>query len=293
MGAIILEKKFENNGYVRAKFLPDQGMNLASLIVNGYEVIDQSTRPLFEERLSGLGPIIGPHFYHRKEKNIPHIADASVFPHIAHLKKEALKDPFSHGIGRYVEWNYFSTETTITGHLSGQDTHRGIALSSIEGFDFTMGFKGNLIHNGIEIELHAESKIVPSIVGLHYYLALDNKKGIVKMLSKDEYNDMGVWKKIPERWKGPNSYLCFNLEEESDYGFIPQSADFSGKAVLEMPSVNVQVSYKANSDENAFQLYHPLNASFVCIEPVSAKNPREAKQYKNHLKVRIEVLCNQ
>jgi hypothetical protein len=287
MKEIILQGALEDGSLLTATFLPEYGMNLSSLKYNEIEVIDQSTKDLFDERLSGLGPLIGPHFYHRKENDIPLIPDETIFPHLKYVRKSGSKEPLSHGIGRYVPWNYTATENQISSHLSGMDTYRGITLAALEGFDFLMTFKAHISPSGLEIEMHTDSINHSSIAGLHYYLALKDSSGSVKMKCKNEYGDKGVWKQIPERWLDSTGELNFNLNEESDYTFSPISSDFSGKALLETLSHKLTISYKTASDENAFQLYHPPGASFVCIEPVTAKDPRDAKQKKNTLFVKI------
>ncbi len=274
---------------MKATFCPDKGMNLTSLMFDDIEVIDQSTRNLFEERNAGLGALIGPHFYHRK--NPPRVPNPSAFPHISRLKSPGSDEPFSHGIGRYVSWNYTASNKAISGHLSGKDTYGGMPLSALEGFDFEMNFNAQATANGLEVEMNVESPTAPTIAGLHYYYALDNHAGVVRMSSQDQYNDMGTLKPIPPEWKDPeNGALAFNLKWASDYGFRPRTQDFSGDAELATGTRRLHIHYQAGSDEQALQLYHPLGASFVCIEPVTAKNPRDAKQRKNHLKVRIQSL---
>jgi hypothetical protein len=286
---IILKRSLEDGSMLSATFLPEYGMNLASLKKNDIEVIDQSTKNLFEERSSGLGPLICPHFYHRKENNIPFVPDETIFPHLAYVRKTGSKEPFSHGICRYVPWNYTSSENHISAHISGMDNYRGMTLAALEGFDFLATFKAHLSPNGLEIEMHTESIGKPSICGLHYYLALKDHSGHVKMNCKPQYGDKGVWRDIPPRWQDPTGGLNFDLSEESDYTFNPASPDFSGSALLETPSHKLQINYKTLSDENAFQLYHPQNASFVCIEPVTARDPRAAKQKKNTLFVSMHL----
>ena len=286
MKEIILNHTLEDGSSLRAVFLPEYGMNLSSLKKGEIEVIDQSTKNLFDERLSGLGPIIGPHFYHRKESEIPFVPDETIFPHLAYVRKTASKEPFSHGIGRYVPWNYTATETEISATLSGSDTYHGMTLAALEGFDFLMTFKAKLSSHGLEIEMHTDSVGKPSIAGLHYYYALTNHTGFVTMNCKNQYNDKRQWHHIPARWQDQGR-LRFNLNEESDYTFIPASTDFSGEAILETGLHTLKIQYKTASDEHSFQLYHPQDASFVCIEPLTAKDPRNAKQRKNTLFVKI------
>jgi hypothetical protein len=100
MEQIILANKTSTGQNLQAIFLPEKGMNLISYKKDETEVIDQSTRNLFEERFAGLGALIGPHFHHRKTEVIPPIKDESLFPHIARLKAKGIQEPFSHGIDR-------------------------------------------------------------------------------------------------------------------------------------------------------------------------------------------------
>lgn len=287
MKEIILQGPLEDGLLLTATFLPEYGMNLSSLKYDEIEVIDQSTKNLFDERLSGLGPLIGPHFYHRKENDIPLIPDETIFPHLQYVRKSGSKEPLSHGIGRYVPWNYTKTETSVSAHISGMDTYRGITLAALEGFDFLMTFKAHISLSGLEIEMHTDSLHHPSIAGIHYYFALKNQCGFVKMKCKNEYGDKGFWKPIPERWLDSQGDLNFDLREESDYTFSPSNPDFTGEAILQTEGHLLTISYKTTTDENAFQLYHPEGSSFVCIEPVTAKDPRDAKQKKNALFIKI------
>ena len=287
MKEIILQNTLEDGSILSATFLPEYGMNLSSLMKGGIEVIDQSTKNLFDERLGGLGPLIGPHFYHRCENDISFVPDETIFPHLASVRKSGSKEPFSHGIGRYVPWNYQVRENQITAHISGMDTYRGITLAALEGFDFLMTFKAHISTQGLEIEMHTESVGKPSIAGLHYYYALGNHSGHVKMNCSNKYGDKTVWRDIPTRWLDGEGHLNFDLSEEADYTFSPISTNFSGVAHLISPSHNLKIQYHTNSDEHSFQLYHPPGASFVCIEPLTSKEPRNAKQRKNALFVQI------
>lgn len=290
MKEIILQHLCEDGEWIQASFLPAYGMNLTSLKKGDVEVIDQSTRPAFEQRFNGLGPLIGPHFYHRKEDEIPQVPDETIFPHIARVKKMGGVEPFSHGIGRYVPWRYKATESSIEGNISGEDTYHGITLTALEGFDFSMHFKATLTERGIDILLDVLSEKHPSIAGLHYYFALGTRKNTLRMQCNPLYNDLGEWKEIPKRWLATEPHqLAFDLDEESDFGFIPLGKQ-EGEAELETDSHTLRIHYQTASDEHAFQLYHPKGASFACVEPVTAKNPRAAKQKENHLTVSIEIL---
>ena len=135
--------------------------------------------------------------------------------------------------------------------------------------------------------MHTDSIGKPSIAGLHYYYALNGTTGNVQMKCAPEYGDKCIYRPIPSRWQDKEGNLNFDLAEEADYTFNPISPDFTGEALLTTPTHTLKIHYKTATPENAFQLYHPPGATFVCIEPVTAKDPRKANQKKNSLFVKI------
>ena len=80
MEPITLKSQNTQGDIFEAMFLPDRGMNMISFKRGDVQVIDQSTRSLFEERFAGLGALIGPHFHHRNPAIIPKLKDESLFP---------------------------------------------------------------------------------------------------------------------------------------------------------------------------------------------------------------------
>lgn len=287
---VVLRNTALSGEELSAAFLPDQGMNLISYRKGNCEVIEQSTKSLFEDHFAGLGALIGPHFHRRSEDLIANVPNESLFPHIARVKARGVKDPFSHGIARYAPWEYLSTPASISAHISGKSEWNNTPLSVLEGTDFKMAFEAVLTPHGLEIGMHVECER-PSIVGLHYYYALPGGKGTIKSQVEENYNDMGVWKPIPKSWTGesPNQ-LNFDLAQAADFGFRPFSKDFSGQILLQTQNYSLTVSYQAANGENSWQLYHPKDSSFVCIEPLSAKNPRGLVQPSGCIRVKIEIL---
>jgi hypothetical protein len=287
MNPVILTNHTHEGELLRAVFLPYKGMNLASYRKAEVEVIDQLTQKEFERRAAGLGCLIGPHFYLQREEWVVPVKDETLFPHIAILKAKGCKDPFSHGIGRYVPWNYKADGTSISAHISGKDTWNGIPLSALEGVDFTMTYEAELTPTGLNISMKVSSSRV-SVIGLHYYYALPKGKATVTSIVKDQYNDMGQFKPIPERWM--KNHLEFDLDEQADYGFLPLSEDHSGEVQLKTSAYQLRIRYQGANDEVSWQLYHPKNASFVCIEPMSAKNPRNLSASSSAVNVQIEIV---
>lgn len=267
-----------------AIFRPDRGMNLSSFAKVGVEALDLSTLSLFEERMAGLGALIGPHFHHRKEADIPSFPLEDYFPHIAKLKTQ---EPFSHGIGRYVPWAYQLEENAFVATLKGSDEIGPYTLSQLEGFDFQMELKGFLNHQGLHLDYSIESE-KPSVIGFHYYYAT-SEEGRVEAPCEAYYREAKGLIEIPREWK-EGERLCYLLNRETDFTFRPPSGKRETAIELKTPQQHLRITYKAYQDEHAWQLYHPKGATFVCIEPVSAQNPREARSLKSRLEITVEIL---
>lgn len=203
MQPVVLRNTALSGAELTASFLPEQGMNLISYRKGNCEVIEQSTKNLFEERYAGLGALIGPHFYWRSDDLISKVPNESLFPHIARVKAKGAKDPFSHGIARYAPWEYLSTPSSISAHISGKSEWNGTPLSVLEGTDFKMAYEAVLTPHGLEIGMHVECDR-PSVVGLHYYYALPGEKAPSNLESKIitttwEYGSLSLshgWEKV-------------------------------------------------------------------------------------------------
>lgn len=289
---VVIEAEAENGEKLSASFLPNKGMNCISFKKGAIEAIDQSTKNLFEERYAGLGAMIGPHFHHRNPSIIPHIQNESLFPHIALVKAKGSKEPFSHGIGRYAPWTVKSaTASSIKAVLKGGDLWNGVALKALEGQDFSMEYEAKISGQGLEIVLSVASD-TESVVGLHTYYALPTGTGRVLAKVQNTYNDKGIMKPIPAEWKSEaeNHLLSFDLTQEADYGFHSFPDPLHGSIILETGSYSLQVSYWSDNKENSWQLWHPKGGSFVCIEPLSASDPRKPILSVSRIKIRISIL---
>jgi hypothetical protein len=244
-------------GNLVAQFLPEKGMNLVSYRKGSCEIIDQSTRPLFEERFAGLGALIGPHFHHRKV--IPPIKNEALFPHIARVKAKGVKEPFSHGIGRYAPWTVLTkTQESLNARLKGSDAWQGVLLKDLEGQDFVMDYEAQVTDQGLHITLSVQSER-PSVVGLHTYYRLDGKS-VVKA--------------------GQNAYPLDR--------FYDDSHPFQSPIALQTETHQVKLTYNCEQD-SSWQLWHPENASFACMEPLSAKNPKEPVTNASRIKIAIMI----
>lgn len=284
MDLIILKNKD-----VKAVFSSEKGMNLMRLQVDGIDLIDQNTIPLFEERFAGLGSLIGPHFHHRLPNQIPEVPYESLFPHIAKLKAKGVSEPFSHGIARYAPWKIQSSGCKIEAKLSGKDIWNGVPLSVLEGFSFEMKLLSSLLPKGIFLDLSIESEH-PSIIGLHYYYTLPKGKATIRAAIKKEYRTSDGWGLIPPHFLDEQGNLSFDATQEIDLGFRPKREGENFEIFYENTKCILRVSFRSEETEGSFQLYRPKDASYICIEPLSAKNPRAPSSKISRLQVSIELL---
>lgn len=290
MQSIILKNATSQGETLQATFLPNQGMNLISFKRGNVEVIDQSTKSLFDERFAGLGALIGPHFHRRHSAILPKIQDESLFPHIARVKAKGVADPFSHGIARYAPWKVNSTQNTIHATITGKDIWNGIPLAALEGQNFTMHYTATLTSSALDITMDVVSD-TDSLVGIHYYYHLPNGSGKVISAIQPEYLNSEGPKKVPSNWPMDNQHvLTFDLVEEADYTFFPFPNPREGKITLDAGAYQLVTTYQSPSQENCWQLYHPKGASFVCIEPISSKDPRHPNLSVSSINIKLEIV---
>lgn len=290
MTAAIIQSQASDGAKLQATFLPEKGMNLISFKRGDIEVIDQSTVSLFDERFAGLGALIGPHFHRRYTPVLPKIADETLFPHIARVKAKGVQDPFSHGIARYAPWKSTNTESSISAVLTGKDTWNGLPLAALEGQNFTMHYRAAFVGDTLQIDMDIVSD-VDSVVGIHYYYHLPQGKGMVVSEVQPDCLIEGKLQKLQPEWRGDAPHkLAFNLDNEADYTFYPYPDPRKAKIVLDAISYRLTTTYESPSQENCWQLYHPKGASFVCVEPISAQDPRHPNLTVSSLKITLEVI---
>jgi hypothetical protein len=288
MNPIILKHKAASGHVYEATFLPDKGMNMISFRLDDIEVIDQSTRDLFEERFAGLGALIGPHFHHRKAEIIPLIKDESLFPHIARLKAKGVKEPFSHGIARYAPWQAKATESKVNAVLTGKDLWNGVLLAELEGQNFKMVFEAQLGENGLSIDLSAISD-TDSLVGIHYYYHVPQGKGTVTSRVQNTMIVQGQLKPIPDYWIDSQQTFRYAFEQPADFTFHPFPNPLEGQITLDTENYKLVTTYTCMDQENSWQLYHPEGSSFVCIEPISSQDPRHPNLTVSSLHINLQI----
>jgi len=291
MTEIVLKNKTDQGDTLEAIFLPDKGLNMISFKKNNIEVMDQSTIPLFEDRFAGLGALIGPHFHRRRPEIIPPIPHQECFPHIERVHSiHPGIDPFSHGIARYAPWKCENDNTTLNATLKGNDLWNEVSLKELEGQDFTLKYRATMQTTGLQIEYSVISEY-DSLVGLHYYYHLPNGVGTVTSRIKNSYitNNQNV--PIPSNWKYDKTTqtLNFSLTEEADFTFHPFPNPIEGDILLETGTYRLRTTFSSQSEECAWQLYHPKGASFVCMEPISAQDPRHPNLTVSSLKIHLAI----
>jgi hypothetical protein len=289
MSTQTIKKSIElRRGSYTASFLPENGMNLASFTHNDVEVIDQTTQNLFDERCAGLGALIGPHFHRRNPATLPQLADESAFPHIARIRANGVADPFSHGVARYAPWTFESSENQIKACLSGQDTWNGTSLSDIEGQNFKMALSARMEEDGLHLNYSVVSDS-DSLVGLHYYYRVPAGPATVTADVQPTYTDQGKFHPIPEDWNYADHQITFDLSNEADYGFHPYQNPLAAQVTLKTSEYNLITRYRCANDENSWQLFRPAGASYVCIEPLSATNPRKPRLSVSSLDIHLQI----
>lgn len=288
---VLLKNQTPKGESLSVCFVPQKGMNFISYKKGQIEALDQSTQAIFEDRFSGLGALIGPHFHHRKPNLIKSVKNEALFPYIGRLKARGIHEPFSHGIGRYAPWTIvFVNQSELKATLSGEDVWNGESLKDLEGQNFKMSYHARLTPEGLAIELSVKSEQA-SVVGLHTYYALSGGEGQITTHVAAETNDQGILKPIQgSPWNYSKPILNYDLKNEIDNGFYPAPDSCHGSVLMKTRTHALKVEYWSPTSENSLQIWHPKQASFVCIEPLSAKDPRNPRLSESSLKILISLL---
>lgn len=275
---------------LEAVYLPEKGMNLVSYRKGNLQVIAQETSVLFKERCAGLGALIGPHFH--EQSNPPTHYNSSLFPHIGKIKSQGRKDPFSHGIARYVPWKYVKSETQIQAELRGTDLYKDTPLIAFEGQDFHMKYEARLLSEGLFISFSITSEH-PSVIGLHYYYTCSGK-GYIQGEVESKYRYQNSWQMLPIEWTDTRpTHLHFNLPQKADFGFVPKHKtetehDYHLNFITDTYALHFE--FNANSEtEVSYQIFHPQKASYVCIEPLSARFPPKPRLTQSKIEAKIQI----
>ena len=130
-----------------------------------------------------------------------------------------------------------------------------------------------------------------SVVGLHYYFSLPSD-GEIHAQIKPYYYSAGEKKDLPKNWLDKNEKLHLLLNDELDYGFIPKLHHGTGEVIYNNSAYRLALKITPEEgSEVSFQIYHPNDAKFVCIEPISATNPRGDLPKSGALIVDFMITC--
>ena len=288
MQTVVIKKKQIDGSFLEATFAPELGMNLISLKKDKLELLDVTTEELFFERRAGLGALIGPHFYHQKETLLPPPCPADLFPHIPKFIAKGQKDFFSHGIARYVPWQHIASEEKITAKISSVDIYKSYLLSELEGLNFYMTYEAEILEDRFRIKIFSNSD-TQSLIGLHYYYALYGQSFVDGDVAS-YYYDKGEKKPLEENWKLDSHKIHLDTKQELDFGFHPILKDSIGTLTLTTGKyVLKQEIQPLDGSEYSVQIYHPIDKNFICIEPISAANPRGDCPKQGHLVVDLFI----
>lgn len=294
---IKLSRKDGSGRMQEAIFVPEFGMNLISYKCNSYEVMDDETVDLFAERFAGLGAVIGPHFHRRPDSEIPPLPKDGLFPHIERVLAKGVKDPFSHGIARYVPWKYSHKGNRIFACIDGSDTYDGVALKDLEGQDFRMTMEADLTDRGLALRLKVSSE-KPSVCGLHYYYRIPEDAGDFSISSinlKKEYRSPdGQMLPLPKEWiesvrdedANEKEMIRIPVEGSMDHTFYTDK-DFSYMSICNHDYILCIAQEKSLS--NSWQIFHPENSSYVCVEPISSIDPRNPTSTESEVSVLLNL----
>lgn len=284
MHPIILKKRTDNGMELEATFCPDLGMNLLSYKRNGIEVI----APWTENSNFSLRSCIGPHFNSRRV--FPQIKDENLLTHIRSAQTQGYSDPFPNGIGSHAPWQVSFSENKLQAKLSSQDNWCNTPLSSLQGQNFKMELKAELTSEGLEMEISTVSE-ADSLAGFRYTFAWPHGHAqIISQVQKHYLNQQGLHE-IPSEWNYQQSQLSFQLDRSQAANFIFAALNpLEGKIWLETDSYRLLTKYYCCCQENCWQVYHPVDASYLCISPMSAKDPYHPNLTVSSIRVKLQIL---
>ena len=288
MQTVVIKKKQMDGTFLEATFAPELGMNLISLKKDKLELLDTSTEDLFFERCAGLGALIGPHFHQQKETILPSTCPTDLFSHIPKLIAKGQKDFFSHGIARYVPWQYTASEDKITAKVSSVDVYKGYLLSELECLNFYMTYEAEILEDRFRIKIFSNSD-TQSLIGLHYYYAIYGQSFIDGTV-EPYYYDKGLKKPLEDKWKHNNNNVFLDIKQDLDFGFHPILKNSIGTITLTTEKyILKQEIQPVDGSEYSIQIYHPIDRNFICIEPISASNPRGNTPKQGHLVIDLFI----
>jgi galactose mutarotase-like enzyme len=257
------------DGGVDALVAPELGMSLVRFSVDGESLLDLQREQVFLEYRKGLGPIILPFFGQRVK--FPEL-NYDQFPHVHHLRRLNIKDPFQHGVGRYASWSFEQDNNRVTGHLKGDDRLHDCKLKQLTGFDFTASLTYSLTGRTLEIAFDVAANR-PIATGIHFYYDLKNRDSASVTIPQDNQTDV------------------VRFDRGLDDVFIPSTASEQVTYTLETDTyilkTRVRVVGPPSETFNSVVVFSPENEGYACIEPVSYIVRSENNKRTNRGKILI------
>lgn len=262
----------ENRG-MRVVVSPAFGMSLIDFAVDGEALLDTTRTETFHACRKGLGSLILPHFNQRKD--FPDV-ETEAFPHVAHLRRLGVRDPFQHGVGRYAPWRYQAAGSSITGCLEGQDLLGGCRARAITGFDFAARVSYRLVDGGLGLELELTAD-APVEAGIHYYYDLKDRCSATVQMPLE----------------GSDQPAVFGFQQAYDDVFHPahhtDCVTYTLTTATYLLRTRVPVCGHPEENFDAVVLFSPAQASFVCIEPLTFAQRSENTRKRIRTEIVLEA----
>lgn len=238
---IVLKAQSPTNVPLEATFDPDHGMRLMSFRKGKIEVIAGESGP------------IGPHFG---------LLHPGINPHA-----------YVDGIARYAPWKATSTENTIRAQLSGKEEWNGKAISSLEGQAFKMEIIASLTPEKLAIQISVVAD-ADALVGYGCHFKLAKGAGHVISDVQDHFLEKTGAKPVPTEWGYDHQRrLRVNLDRPIDAIFHPFPNPLMTSIRLEAGAYQLDLRYRCQNAENAWQLKRSAAGSSVYLASLGAKSP--------------------
>ena len=287
--AVYMMMLSDRGNTIEAVVSPEMGMSMLDFSAGGVPLLQKSRKHDFIEGRKGLGPLILPHFNQRASFPAVNEMVAEQAPHTAYLKTEGVNDPFQHGIGRYAQWNFETSCTDkgarVTGKLTGAHEYQGVPLMELTGFDFTAFVTYTLSDGNISVRFDITGA-EPVTAGIHFYYRLPDQEESRAALSVEEIgknNDESLFEFSSHQRDG--RFYTMTLADDIDTLFTPVKEEGPyARYKLITSEYRLDTRVRAEGDPaktfDSVTLFHPADADFVCIEPLSDANPLTPRKKK-------------
>jgi galactose mutarotase-like enzyme len=230
-------------------------MSLVDFSVRGVPILDLTRQEIFLSFRKGLGPLILPHF--NQDRRIPP-TDRGRFPHARLLEERGIKDPFQHGVGRYVPWRFQAEGETVVGRIGGVDLYQEVPLRELEGFDFQAEVRYTLGEDGLEIAFDVSSRESPVACGIHFYYDLVDRGSAAVVLPLAGTAE----ERVLRLDRGLDQAFPFPKDRGERLSCLLRTAAYT-------LTTTVRVQGPPAETFDAVIVFSPEGESFACVEPLS------------------------